>query len=94
VAAAGEIDALRGRGRGLTIEVDWGAEDLASHLAAHGVEVTVEASRLVVGINGQVNDHAALQHLVRDALVELNLPLRRLEDQIVSLEDVFLSVGK
>jgi ABC-2 type transport system ATP-binding protein len=97
VAASGTIAELTGVGHGVLVEVDSGADDLVRVLRARGAVVTVDGSRLVVE-SGTVGDASptdpdALYDLVRDALVATAVPLRRLTNRTVRLEDVFLEVG-
>lgn len=94
VTAAGTIEDLRGGGRGVTVEVDHGAAELAADLRADGLVVTRDVRTIVVvpppGWAGGSED---LVRAVRDHVAERTLPLRRLEQRTVSLEDVFLEVG-
>ena len=95
VEVAGAIDEIRGEGRGVTVEVDRGAEQLAPALAQAGCEVARDGSRLVVtrAVGTAGADQDALLRLVRDLVADLGLPIRRLHARTVSLEEVFLSVG-
>lgn len=95
VAASGGIDELKGVGKGVTIEVDWGAAELAARLGSRGLSVASDASRLVVtpgeGLAALTQDD--LFRVARDDVSDLQLPLRRLQNRTVSLEEVFLEVG-
>ena len=95
VTASGGIDELKGVGKGLTVEVDWGSTELAERLTARGLTVVVEASRLVVtaGDNLPHVTQDDLFRVVRDDVADLALPVRRLQNRTVSLEEVFLEVG-
>jgi ABC-2 type transport system ATP-binding protein len=95
VTASGDIDELKGVGKGLTIEVDWGAVELADRLRWRGLTVAVEASRLVVTAGAELGEITQddLFRVARDDLSDLDLPLRRLQNRTVSLEEVFLEVG-
>lgn len=90
VVASGPIDQLTGADRGLLIEVDGDPAPLAEALRGRGLEVAVDASRLVVTRSTGGDD---LYEVVRDAIVATDCGLRRLTDRTVSLEDVFLAVG-
>ncbi|HEY5154584.1 MAG TPA: ABC transporter ATP-binding protein [Acidimicrobiales bacterium] len=91
VVASGPIDQLTGADRGLLVEVDGQADELATVLRDRGLEVDVDGLRVIVTRpSGGTDD---LYDLVRDALVVSGSGLRRLTDRTVSLEDVFLAVG-
>ena len=95
VTAAGAIDELRGEGRGVTVEVDSGATELAAALVGAGLDVALDASRLVVTRTAGT-DHLGqdeLLRLTRDLVADLGVGLRRLQNRTVSLEEVFLEVG-
>ena len=95
VTASGGIDELKGVGKGVTVEVDHGAPELADRLRLRHLTVVQEASRLVVtpGPSTEAFDQGDLFRIVRDDVSELQLPLRRLQNRTVSLEEVFLEVG-
>ena len=95
VTAAGDIDDLKGVGKGMTVEVDWGADVLADRFRARGLDVAQEASRLVVTIPAELGpvSQEDLFRVARDDLSELALPVRRLQNRTVSLEEVFMEVG-
>jgi ABC-2 type transport system ATP-binding protein len=93
VVRSGAIAALTGADRGLLVEVDGQAEALAAALREQGLAVDVEGDRLMVtgpggGAADSVHDH------VRDALVATGCGVRRLTNQTLSLEDVFLGVDR
>ncbi len=80
-AAIGEYTA---RNQVLAVEVESGAEALAGALASRGLRVTHVGRLVLVETDGD-RPHDA----VRDAVVELDLSLLRVEQQRRSLEDVF-----
>jgi ABC-2 type transport system ATP-binding protein len=85
VVAAGTIEGLRGDNRGVTVEVDGGAEGLVLALEAAGLTVRPDGRRLVV----EGTDDSAFDR-VRDAIAALDLGLVRLDRRRLSLEDVYL----
>lgn len=95
VTASGGIDELKGVGKGVTVEVDWGAEQLADRLRQRHLVVLQEERRLVVtpAADATALSQTDLFRVVRDDVSDLALPLRRLHDRTVSLEEVFLEVG-
>jgi ABC-2 type transport system ATP-binding protein len=95
VVASGPIGVLTGAGRGVVVEVDDQAAELAQWLTGRGLVVEPGGPggrRLVVTTNGDA-DPDVLHDQVRDGLVATGAGLRRLSDRTVSLEDVFLEVG-
>ena len=95
VEVSGAIDEIRGKGRGVTVEVDLGADELAAALSQQGFEVTLEVTRLVV-TRSAAQDAVTqddLLRVVRDLVADMDLPIRRLQARTVSLEEVFLQVG-
>jgi len=68
----------------LLVEVDDAPEALAKHLASGGLAVRADGHHLLV----QVRDEATVD-AVRDAVVDLDLGLVRLEQRRGSLEDLF-----
>jgi ABC-2 type transport system ATP-binding protein len=88
VVHAGELaDLRRDGGGGLVVEVDERAEELASILAAHGLDVTLDGAVLRIGAGGEALD------AVRDAVADLGVGLRRLGPPGRTLEDVYLGAG-
>jgi ABC-2 type transport system ATP-binding protein len=85
VAANGSIDELRGVGHGLTVEVGGDVGAFADTLARRGVTCRVDGRRVVVA----AGDDLTLD-VIRDAVADLDLPLRALKPRRRSLEDVFL----
>jgi ABC-2 type transport system ATP-binding protein len=87
VVRSGRLADLRRGPEGLLLEVDERADELASILAAHGLDVNLEEGVLFLGAGDDVYD------TVRDAVAELGVGLRRLEPRGRTLEDVYLGVG-
>jgi ABC-2 type transport system ATP-binding protein len=92
VVAAGALTELTGQGRGLLVEVDGDPAALAERLHRRGVTTDIDGRRLLAIDDGS-RSGTELADLVRDALAESNLGVRRLTDRTVRLEDVFLEVG-
>jgi ABC-2 type transport system ATP-binding protein len=88
VVASGSIDELRGVGSGMVIVVDGGAEVFAAELVRRGLQAAVDASRVMV----DTSDDRSLD-IIRDALADGNVGLRRLQPRRMSLEDVFLGLA-
>jgi ABC-2 type transport system ATP-binding protein len=87
VVRSGKLADLRRGPEGLVVEVDERVEELASILRARGLDVTLEEGSLLLGAADEVYD------IVRDAVAELGVGLRRLEPRGRTLEDVYLGVG-
>jgi ABC-2 type transport system ATP-binding protein len=87
VVHAGTLAELRQGPGGLVVEVDDRAEDLASILSARGLEVAVDGGVLYLSAGDDGYD------LVRDAVAELGVGLRRLQPRGRTLEDVYLGAG-
>jgi ABC-2 type transport system ATP-binding protein len=87
VVRAGELADLRRGPEGLVVEVDERAEELAEILSARGLDVTIDGSMLVIGAADEAHD------VVRDAVAELGVGLRRLAPRGRTLEDVYLGAG-
>jgi ABC-2 type transport system ATP-binding protein len=68
----------------LAIEVEEGQEQLAAALAAGGLEVLRDARMVLVALTDQ-----STYDTVRDTVVDLGLPLVRIEPRRHSLEDLF-----
>jgi ABC-2 type transport system ATP-binding protein len=87
---SGRLDDLRGLDRAeLLVELDepaGGADRLVAELAGRGVTAVAEGALLAVALEGD-----AVYDVVRDAIAELGLGVRRLERRTASLEDVFLA---
>jgi ABC-2 type transport system ATP-binding protein len=87
VVRSGKLADLRRGPEGLLLEVDERADEIASILAARGLDVNLEEGVLFLGAGDDVYD------TVRDAVAELGVGLRRLEPRGRTLEDVYLGVG-
>jgi len=87
VVHAGTLADLGGGPEGLVVEVDERPDELAAHLAARGIQATVEGG--VLFLDGADGVHDA----IRDAVAELGLGLRRLEPRGRTLEDVYLGAS-
>jgi len=68
----------------LAVEVEEGREQLAGALARGGLEIVEDGRLVLVALQGQATYDA-----VRDAVVDLGLPLVRIEQRRHSLEDLF-----
>lgn len=90
VAASGSIDAIRGTGRGVTVEPVGDPGVLAGHLDRSGFRVDLDGPRLVVHARNDDPDPDRLFDTVRDAVATTGVGLRRLEVRRATLEDVFL----
>jgi ABC-2 type transport system ATP-binding protein len=87
VVHAGTLTELRRGPEGLVVEVDERADELASILAAGGLDVTVDGGVLFLAPDDDAYD------AVRDAVADLGVGLRRLEPRGRTLEDVYLGTG-
>lgn len=68
----------------LVVEVETGAAQLADWLRAQSLEVAAEGRNILVALND-----IATYDLIRDAVVDLDLSLVRLEQRRSTLEDIF-----
>ncbi len=96
VEVSGAIDEIRGVGRGITVDVDEGAMELAGALRTRGFEVELDVGRLIV-TRSETQSAVAQDDMlrtVRDLVADMGLPIRRLQARTVSLEEVFLRVGE
>jgi ABC-2 type transport system ATP-binding protein len=92
VVASGSIAELTGATTGtVLLEVDDAPEAVATALRERGATVTVEGTRLTVGLAGRTGEE--VYDVVRDAVVVAGVGIRRLTDRTVTLEQVFLAVG-
>jgi ABC-2 type transport system ATP-binding protein len=90
VAAAGTLDQLRGGGEGMAIELDGEQAVIDRTLTtihATGAQIRHEGRGFVI------TGDARLPTIVRDAIAESGVGVRRLGRRTVSLEEVFLGVG-
>ena len=93
VAESGTLSELRGEGRGVVVDLDGTEEqvaDLAAHLATSDLSVERRGSQLTV--SGEL-DADVLLDLIRDAIADRDLGIRRLAGHTVSLRDVFVGAG-
>jgi ABC-2 type transport system ATP-binding protein len=88
VVHAGTLEDIRQGPEGLLIEVDARADELASILSARGFDVTVEGDVLLLAASDAAYD------IVRDAVADLGVGLRRLGPRGRTLEDVYMGVGR
>jgi len=91
VAAAGSLADLRGVGEGLVLELDAEPAQRAwvlDTLRLRGAQVRDDGTRLAI-TGGE-----DLFEVVRDVVVDAGAGIRRLQPRTVSLEDVFLGVGR
>jgi ABC-2 type transport system ATP-binding protein len=88
VVHAGTLADLRQGPVGLVVEVDERLAELASMLAARGLDVTLDGGVLLLGA-----DADDTYDTVRDAVAELGVGLRRLQPRGRTLEDIYLGAG-
>jgi ABC-2 type transport system ATP-binding protein len=86
VVHAGTLADIRRGPEGLLIEVDARADELASILAARGFDVSVDGDLLLL------DSADAAYDIVRDAVADLGVGLRRLGSRGRTLEDVYMGV--
>src|ERR671919_737403 len=87
VVHAGTLADIRQGPEGLLIEVDERADELAALLTRRGLAVTVEGGMLLLDAADAAYD------IVRDAVADLEVGLRRLGPRGRTLEDVYMGVG-
>jgi ABC-2 type transport system ATP-binding protein len=83
---SGTLSELRQGDAGLLVEVDGGHEELVERLRAAGLDAEVAGETILV--SGE-DPH----DIVRDAVADLGLGLRRLEARSRTLEDVYLEAS-
>jgi ABC-2 type transport system ATP-binding protein len=88
VVHAGTLADIRQGPEGLLIEVDARADELASILATRGFDASVDGDVILL------DSADAAYDMVRDAVAELGVGLRRLGPRGRTLEDVYLGVGR
>jgi len=92
VIRSGNIQEMRGGRTGVMVELDDGHEKVATALRSAGLTVEVKGLRLLVDAPPQPGaDPFWIHDYVREVVIWANVGLRRLGDQTVSLEDVFLA---
>jgi ABC-2 type transport system ATP-binding protein len=92
VVAAGRLADLRGSEAPelvVTVDAAGAAAALAARLGEMGAAAAADGEQVVVAVEGPV-----VYDLVRDALADLGLGVRRMEPRTSSLEDVFLAAGE
>ena len=94
VVADGPIKELSGTARGVRLEVDEDPTPLVAALVAGGYPAESDGLRVTIGQAEGADDHDALLRVVRDHVADAGLGIRRLEPQVVTLEDIFLGVGQ
>jgi ABC-2 type transport system ATP-binding protein len=98
--SAAPLGSFTERTGAVAVEVEEGREALAERLTAAGLTVRIDGRRLLVALSqgdGTNGAHAAADRvnelreydLIRDAIVDLGLPLVRIEPERRSLEDLF-----
>jgi ABC-2 type transport system ATP-binding protein len=87
VVHAGTLADIRRGPEGLLVEVDARADELASILASRGFDVTVDGDVLLLASADGAYD------VVRDAVADLGVGIRRLGPRGRTLEDVYMGVG-
>jgi ABC-2 type transport system ATP-binding protein len=87
VVHAGTLADLQRGPEGLVVEVDERADELASMLAARGLDVALDGGVLILGASDDAYD------AVRDAVADLALGFRLPPPRGRTLEDVYLGVG-
>lgn len=91
VIESGNIGEMRGDRTGVLVELDGGHDLVADQLRAAGLAVEIDGRKLLVDAPPQADvDPYWIHDRVRDVVVGAGVGLRRLTDQTVSLEDVFL----
>ena len=89
VVASGALNELRGDNAGeLIVYLDGPGDALAAALTRAGIVATADGEKVVAAL-----DDDAVYDAVRDAIAEMGLGLRRMEQRVSSLEDVFLATG-
>lgn len=90
VAASGPLDLLRAGGEGLAVELDGTEAEVNAALTAvyaTGAQIRVDGDRYLITGDDR------LFEVVRDAVADAGVGIRRLGRRTTSLEEVFLGVG-
>lgn len=87
VVASGPLKDLQGGGGGMTVAVTDRHDELLAAFLRAGLDATRSGDQLTVAATHTPD---VLSAMVRDALVQVGAPLRRLSARESSLEDVFL----
>ena len=86
--SAAPLASFTGQTGVIAVEVEDGSDRLAAALAGQGVSTRIDGRAVLIGLDGQGAAEGTFD-IVRDAVVELGLPLVRLEHERRSLEDLF-----
>jgi ABC-2 type transport system ATP-binding protein len=86
--SAAPLASFTGQTGVLAVEVEDGSDLLAAALASRGIPTRLDGRAVLIGLDGQGPVEGAYD-IVRDAVVDLGLPLVRLEHERRSLEDLF-----
>jgi ABC-2 type transport system ATP-binding protein len=81
---AAPLGAFTERTGTLAVEVEEGSDALAARLAGAGLSTVVDVRAVLIALDGD-----AANDLVRDSVVDLGLPLVRIEQRRHRLEDLF-----
>jgi ABC-2 type transport system ATP-binding protein len=93
VVAAGRLDQLTGATGGLVVELDDHVDQVVRSLRERGLQVAIDGHRLDVTHRNGSGD-LDLHDVVRDAVASAGAGIRTLSPTRLSLEDVFLEVGR
>jgi ABC-2 type transport system ATP-binding protein len=96
VVASGRLDQLTGSTGGLVVELDDRLAEVVLQLRQRNLDVTVDGYRLYVTRSASVDQRYEidLNDAVRDAVIAAGAGIRSLTPTRLSLEDVFLAVGR
>jgi ABC-2 type transport system ATP-binding protein len=86
--SAAPLASFTGQTGVLAVEVEDGSDRLAAALASLGIQTRIDGRAVLIGLDGHGPSESAYD-IVRDAVVDLGLPLVRLEHERRSLEDLF-----
>jgi ABC-2 type transport system ATP-binding protein len=86
--SAAPLASFTGQTGVLAVEVEEGSDLLAAALTSLGIPTRLDGRAVLIGLDGQGPAEGAYD-IVRDAVVDLGLPLVRLEHERRSLEDLF-----
>jgi ABC-2 type transport system ATP-binding protein len=86
--SAAPLASFTGQTGVLAVEVEEGSDRLAAAISARGIETRLDGRAVLIGLDGHGPIEGAYD-IVRDAVVDLGLPLVRLEHRRHSLEDLF-----
>ena len=90
VAAAGPLDVLRAGGEGMAVELEGPQAEIDAALTAihaTGAQIRVDGDRYLITGDDR------LFEIVRDAVADAGVGIRRLGRRTTSLEEVFLGIG-